>query len=68
MKKWFGKKTKSKSLLCFPIGKKGMEVQMIGWWILAIAVLVIMLIGFFILKDKGMNAIEYVRNILRFGR
>jgi len=22
----------------------------------------------FILKDKGMNAIEYVRNILRFGR
>jgi len=52
----------------FSYRKKGMEVQMIGWWILAIAVLVIMLIGFFILKDKGMNAIEYVRNILRFGR
>ncbi len=46
--------------------KKGMEMQMMGWWIIAIAVLIIMLVGFFILKDKGINAIEYVRNILRF--
>jgi len=69
MKKWFDKKARSKSLLCFPVNrKKGMEIQMMGWWILAITVLIIMLVGFFILKDKGINAIEYVRNILRFGR
>ena len=68
MKKWFDKKVRSKFLQCFPIRKKGMEMQMMGWWIIAIAVLVIMLVGFFILKDKGINAIEYLRNILRFGR
>ncbi len=48
--------------------KKGIEFEMIGWWVVALAVLAIMLVGFFILKDKGINVLEYVRNILRFGR
>ncbi len=47
---------------------KAMEIEMLGWWIIAIVVLVIMLIGYFILKDKGIDAIEYIKNMLRFGR
>ena len=48
--------------------KRGMEMEMLGWWILAIAVLVIMITGYIILKGKGIDAIEYLKNILRFGR
>jgi len=43
-------------------------MEFLGWWIIAIAVLIIMLIGFFILKGKGIGAIEYVKNLFRFGR
>lgn len=48
--------------------KKGaIETEMLGWWILGIAVLVILVIGLFILKGKGTGAIEYIKNLLRFG-
>lgn len=46
--------------------RKAMEMEMLGWWIAAIAVLVVMLVGYFILKSKGIDAIEYVKNLLRF--
>ena len=48
--------------------KKAMEMEMLGWWIIAIAVLAIMIIGYLILKGKGIDALEYVKNLLRFGR
>lgn len=48
-------------------GKRGLESEMIGWWIIALAVLGIMLAGYFIIKGKGIGAIEYFKNI-RFGR
>ena len=48
--------------------KRGMETEMLGWWIIAIAVLVIMIIGYMILKGKGISAIEYIKNMFRFGR
>ncbi len=48
--------------------KKGFEMEVLGWWIIAIAVLIIMLLGFFILKGKGIDAIEYAKNLFRFGR
>ena len=47
--------------------RKAMESEMIGWWIIALAVLGIMLAGYFIIKGKGIGAIEYFKNI-RFGR
>jgi len=50
------------------MNKRGMEIEMIGWWILAIAVLVILVIGIMVLKGKGIGAIEYVKNLFRFGR
>jgi len=48
--------------------KKGMEMEMLGWWIIALVVLAIMLVGIVILKGKGIDAIEYIKNIFRFGR
>jgi len=48
--------------------KKGMEMEMLGWWILAIAVLVITLLGYFILSGKGIDAIDYLKNLFKFGR
>ncbi len=48
--------------------KKAMETEMLGWWIIALVVLAIMLIGYFILKDKGVGAIEFIKNLFRFGR
>lgn len=48
--------------------KKGMETEMMGWWIIGIAVLVIMIGGYFILREKGIDVIEYLKNLLRFGR
>jgi len=48
-------------------GKKGIETEMLGWWIIAIVVLVIMIAGYIILKGKGIDAIEYIKNLFRFG-
>ena len=47
---------------------KGMEMELIGWWILALVVLAVLLVGYFILQDRGIGAIEYIKNLLRFGR
>ena len=46
--------------------RKGMEMEMLAWWIAAILVLVVMLVGYFILKAKGIDAIEYLKNLFRF--
>lgn len=48
--------------------KRGMEIEFLSWWIIGIAVLIIMIIAIFILKDKGINAIDYLKNLLRFGK
>ena len=48
--------------------KNGIEMEMLGWWLIALVVLAIMIVGFIILKGKGINAIEYIKNIFRFGR
>ena len=50
------------------INKKGLEIEMLGWWVIAIVVLIIMVLGFFILKGKGINAIDYIKDLFRFGR
>ena len=50
------------------MAKRGMESEMIGWWILAIAVGFIMLVGFFILRGEGEGAAEIVKNMFRLRR
>jgi len=49
------------------MSKKGMEIETIVWMIVIIVFLVIMVGGFIYLKIKGINAIDYIRNLFRFG-
>ena len=48
------------------MSKKGMEIEMIVGIIILIAFLVIAVVGYIILKSKGINAIDYIKNIFRF--
>ncbi|MEK6945673.1 MAG: hypothetical protein AABW63_02680 [Nanoarchaeota archaeon] len=47
--------------------KKGMEIQAIGWWILAIVALFISIGIIMVLKGKGTGALDFVKNLFRFG-
>ena len=46
--------------------KKAMELEMLGWWVIAIVVLVIIVVGIVILKSKGISALDYIKNLFRF--
>jgi len=48
--------------------KAAIEIHEVGLWIIAIAVLAIVILGIFLLKEKGINLIEKIRELLRFGR
>ena len=48
--------------------KATMAIKMVGWWWMALAVLVIMFGGYLIISGKLTDALEYVKNILRFRR
>ena len=45
--------------------KKGMELEVLGWWIMALAVLIILVIAFFYLRMKGVSAIDYLKALFR---
>jgi hypothetical protein len=47
--------------------KKGIEIEMLGWWIIGLAVLVLLIIGVVILKAKGIEALDFIKDIFRFG-
>lgn len=49
------------------LGKRGMAIEQLGWWFLAVFVLVIMLGGYLILKGKGIDALQYLKDLLRIG-
>ena len=48
--------------------KKGQIWGTLIPWMIGLAVLVLVVILFVILSGKGYGAIEYIKNILRFGR
>lgn len=48
--------------------KKAMVPRELGWWILAIIILFLVIIGLVIMQKKGINVIEQLKNFLRFGR
>ena len=53
----------------FVKNKKGdIELDLLGWLILGLVLLTIGVLGYFILSGKGSNAIEYIKNLLRFRR
>ncbi len=49
-------------------GKKGIEIEVLGWWIMAIAVLVIIVFAGIILISKGQGGISYFKDLFRFGK
>jgi len=49
------------------LGKKGMEIETLVGIIILIVFLVLAVVGYVILKAKGINAIDYIKNIFRFG-
>ena len=46
--------------------KGDIELETLAWWIIALVVLVIVVFGLFILKGKGIGAIECIKNIFTF--
>ncbi|MEM4641267.1 MAG: hypothetical protein QXW65_01995 [Candidatus Pacearchaeota archaeon] len=50
------------------VKKKAMIPRELGWWIIAIVILVLLIIGLAIMQKKGINLIEQLKNFLRFGR
>jgi len=48
--------------------KKAMELEMLGWWILGLAVLVIIVLSIMVLKGKGDSALEFIKGLFRFGK
>jgi hypothetical protein len=48
--------------------KKGaIELDQLGWWIIAVIILVIFLASYFILSGKGISILRHIRNLLSFG-
>jgi hypothetical protein len=49
--------------------KKGdIEIDVLGWWILAIVVLVLGVMIIISLKGKGIGFIDALKNLFRFGK
>lgn len=47
-------------------GKKGIALETLAYWIIAIAILVLMIIGYLILTRKGGTGFEAIKNAFRF--
>ena len=48
--------------------RKAMEIEILGWWGIALGVLVTTIVGYLIISGKLSGALEYIKNLLRFGR
>ncbi|HUS50682.1 MAG TPA: hypothetical protein VMZ91_10985 [Candidatus Paceibacterota bacterium] len=48
--------------------KKAVEIDVLTWWFIAIAICIVMVVAFIILRKKDISAIEFIKNLLRFGR
>ena len=41
-------------------------LPLIAWIVMGIAILAIVLVGWFILRDKGISAIDFIKNLFSF--
>jgi len=48
------------------MNKRGIAIEGLVWWVIAIAVLVIMIVLAVVLKDKLGDIGSYIKNIFRF--
>ncbi|MBM3247593.1 hypothetical protein FJZ17_03600 [Candidatus Pacearchaeota archaeon] len=46
-------------------GKKGMELEMLGWIILSVVILVILVVAYIYLNKNNLSAAEFVKNLFR---
>ena len=46
--------------------KASFELENLGWLILALITLGILIIGILIFKDKGLSALNFIKNLFRF--
>jgi len=47
--------------------KRGIVADYLPWLVIAVAVLVILTITIFVLKEKGISAIDTIKNLFRSG-
>jgi len=48
------------------MNKRGIISEYLPWLLIALAILVIILISIWVLKDKGFSVIEGIKNMFRF--
>ncbi|HLD97862.1 MAG TPA: hypothetical protein VI815_00895 [Candidatus Nanoarchaeia archaeon] len=48
--------------------KKGIEIEILGWVLLGLGILVLLVIGIIILSGKGQNTLAYIQDLFRFRR
>lgn len=47
--------------------KRGIITEYLPWLLIALAVLVIIMITIFVLKEKGISLIDQIKNLFKFG-
>mgnify|MGYP001581091866 CR=1 FL=1 len=48
--------------------KRGLELEVIGKWIIALIILVIIILGIFILNEKGSTILDNLKDMFIFWR
>lgn len=60
--------SKSSQVLSGKDKRAAFEMDSLGWIIVGIIVLVVVVLGLFVLKDKGIGAMSYLNNLFKFGK
>ena len=47
-------------------GAFAIDTEILSYYLLALAIAAIILTGYLIAKNKNLNALEYIKNLLRF--
>jgi len=47
--------------------KRGIITEYLPWLLIALAVLVIIMITIFVLREKGISLIDQIKNLFKFG-
>ena len=50
------------------MNKRGLELEMLGWWVIAVVVLIIVVVGIIILSGRAEGAIDFIKDLFRFKR
>lgn len=46
-------------------GKKGIELETLILWIIALVILIVLVVASVVLRNRGVNALDYIRNLFR---